>query len=77
MNKQETNAIFGISSFWVMAILIAILVCGFAVRLFDLTDPPLDYAATRQLRAALIARGMYYKNNQTAPDWQREMAIAH
>ena len=76
MNKQETNAIFGISSFWVMAILIAILACGFAVRLFDLTDPPLDYAATRQLRAALIARGMYYKNNQTAPDWQREMAIA-
>ena len=75
MNKQETNTIFGASSSWLIVILIAILVSGLAVRLFDLTDPPLDYAATRQLRAALIARGMYYKHNQTAPEWQREMAI--
>ena len=75
MNNKETKTIFGISSFWLIVILIAIMACGLAVRLFDLTDPPLDYAATRQLRSAMIARGMYYEHNQTAPEWQREIAI--
>jgi len=75
MNKQETNTIFGVSSSWLIVILIAILVSGFTVRLFDLTDPPLGYAATRQLRAALIARGIYYKHTQTEPEWKREIAI--
>jgi hypothetical protein len=40
-----------------MIVLLVILVCGLGVRFFDLTDPPLDFAATRQLRSALIARG--------------------
>ncbi len=46
-----------------------------AVRLYDLTDPPLDFHATRQLHAALMARGMYYENRLDVPAWQREMAV--
>ena len=76
MNEQETNTFFGASSFWLITVLLTVLVCGLVVRLFDLTDPPLDYAVTRQLRSALIARGMYYEHNQTAPEWKREIAIA-
>jgi hypothetical protein len=43
--------------------------------LYDLTDPPLDFHATRQLFSALIARGIYYKNLVSTPSWQREVAI--
>lgn len=76
MNLPENNpSLLAPSKRWVLITLITLLACGLAVRLFDLTDPPLDYAATRQLRAALIARGMYYEHVQTAPEWKREMAI--
>jgi 4-amino-4-deoxy-L-arabinose transferase-like glycosyltransferase len=54
--------------------LLVILVCGLSVRFFDLTDPPLDFAATRQLRSALIARGIYYPQAENVPEWQREIA---
>ena len=57
-----------------MIALLVILVCGLGVRFFDLTDPPLDFAATRQLRSALIARGLYFPHAESAEDWQREMA---
>jgi len=57
-----------------MIVFLVILVCGLGVRFFDLTDPPLDFAATRQLRSALIARGIYYPLVETAEDWQVEMA---
>ncbi len=54
--------------------LLVILICGLGIRLFDLTDPPLDFAVTRQLRSALIARGLYYPHAENAQEWQREMA---
>lgn len=48
---------------WIM--LVVLLLLGIGLRLVDLTDPPLDFHPTRQLRAAIIARGMYY---EMAPD---------
>ena len=39
--------------------ILLILGLGLAIRLFDLTDLPLDFHPTRQLRSAIIARGMY------------------
>lgn len=38
----------------------ALIALGLGLRLLDLTDPPLDFHAWRQLRSATIARGMYY-----------------
>jgi hypothetical protein len=43
---------------WILAILLTIL--GFGLRLYDLTDQPLDFHSTRQLRGALIARHFLY-----------------
>lgn len=47
-----------------------------AIRLYDLTDPPLDFHPTRQLLSAIKARGLYY---ETQPDgistWKLETAI--
>src|SRR3990172_13257084 len=50
------------------------LLLALGIRLFDLTDPPLDFHPTRQLRSAMIARGMYYAGLDDVPEWQREMA---
>ncbi|HUH98546.1 MAG TPA: glycosyltransferase family 39 protein [Anaerolineales bacterium] len=50
---------------------------GFGIRLYQLTNLPLDFQPTRQLLSMLKARGMYYAA-AGAPDiapWQRQMAI--
>ncbi len=51
-----------------------------AIRLYDLTDLPLDFAPTRQLFSALKARGMYYATltdpiGSGIPQWKQEMAV--
>jgi len=75
MNKLTLpTTIFAPSKKVGMIWLLIILVCGLSVRFFDLTDPPLDFAATRQLRSALIARGIYFPQAENVPEWQREMA---
>lgn len=42
------------------ALLILLLALGGLLRLLDLTDPPVDFHSTRQLRNALVARAIYY-----------------
>ena len=75
--KNETNiTIFSPTKFWRITILVVILVCGFGTRLYDLTDPPLDYAATRQLRSAIIARGIYYGAATDVPECERAVAVS-
>ncbi len=54
-----------------LAILLAL---GFGLRMYDLTDQPIDFHPTRQLRGAIIARGMYYEMLPTADPAQRELA---
>lgn len=58
--------------------LIVMFLLGLGVRLYDLTDPPLDFHPTRQLRSLLLARGLYYKwdPNPELPDWQVAQAIS-
>lgn len=58
-------------------LLLAILISGFALRIYDLQDAPLDYHATRQLHSALIARGMYAEQASAGEieEWQRLEAI--
>lgn len=46
-----------------------------AIRVYDITDLPLDFHPTRQLFSALKARGMYYETLPDTPEWQREFAI--
>jgi hypothetical protein len=59
--------------FWVVVVFGVIL--GLGIRAYDLTDPPFDFHATRQMRAAVIARGLYYEGLDDVPEWQREAAI--
>ena len=53
-----------------------ILLGAFGLRMINLTNPPLDFASTRQLFSALKARGMYYQYVTDAPDGKRQLAIS-
>ncbi len=58
---------------WLPALLL--LVLGVGLRLYDMTDPPLDFHPTRQLRGAIIARSMYYQMLPGADPAMVETAI--
>jgi len=58
---------------WILALLL--LALGLALRLYDLTDQPIDFHATRQLRGAIIARGMYYQMLPNANPETNELAL--
>ncbi len=59
-----------------MTLLVLIFAVGLGLRLYHLSDPPLDFHPTRQLHSALIARGMYYDGRSDVPAWQRDAAVA-
>jgi hypothetical protein len=52
-----------------------VFVLGLIIRFYDFNDPPLDFNSTRQLHSAIIARGIYYQNLESAPQWRRDMAV--
>jgi 4-amino-4-deoxy-L-arabinose transferase-like glycosyltransferase len=61
---------------WVRkVVLILVFAMGLFIRFYDLTDPPLDFHETRQMGAAVTARGMYYQMQQSAPEDVRQLAI--
>lgn len=49
---------------------------GFGLRIYDITDEPIEFHPTRQLRGAIIARGMYYEMDPDAEPELRAKAIA-
>ena len=69
------KASFFSSRFSQIAALVLLLGLGLGIRLYDLTDLPLDFHPTRQLLSALKARGMYYETLTDAPADQRGFAI--
>ncbi len=58
---------------WFIAFII-LLTLGGLLRLLDLTDPPLDFQPSRQLRNSLVARDIYYSLLPTATTEQKELA---
>ena len=71
---QTLPRFFSERSWLLRAVLVLIFALGLGIRLFDLTDLPLDFSSTRQLHSAINARGMYYQYAEGVPDWQRQMA---
>ncbi len=53
-----------------------LLLLGAGLRLFDLTDQPIDFHPTRQLRGMIIARGIYYAWLPGADPAIRQQAMA-
>ncbi|HMX19132.1 MAG TPA: glycosyltransferase family 39 protein [Anaerolineales bacterium] len=58
---------------WFIAFII-LLALGGVLRLLDLTDPPLDFQPSRQLRNSLVARDIYYSMLPSATAEQKELA---
>ena len=44
-----------------IAAVLLLFISAFAIRLYDLTDPPLDFHPTRQLLSAIKARALYFR----------------
>lgn len=54
--------------------LLVLYLLGIGFRLMNLTNPPLDFHAWRQLRAALMTRSYYYQLDPDIPAQARETA---
>jgi len=52
-----------------------LFVSGLGIRLYDLSNLPLDFHPTRQMLSALKARGIYDQTAPGIPDWQRKMSL--
>jgi hypothetical protein len=76
-DSQTPNSFFNRYRFMLPITLAVLFILGLGIRLYDLTDPPLDFHATRQLRSLLMARGLYHNwfEDSTIPDWQQEIAV--
>lgn len=68
-NSQVSNKWF----YWL--VLAIIFTAGLGIRLYDLTDLPLDFHPTRQLRSAIIARGLYYQMQPQADEYRQTAAL--
>ena len=72
MNESSFQA-----RFIIVVLLVGTLTVGLGIRLIDLDDPPLDFNPTRQLRSAIIARGLYYERTLNPDPEKQALAIAH
>jgi len=71
---NETTSFFSTKTARVFALLV-IFAFGIAIRLYDLTDLPLDFHSTRQLLSLLKARGMYYETRFDVSPEERAFAV--
>ncbi len=73
--SRPAPSFFGSSRLTLIVTLLVLFGLALGLRLYDLTNLPLDFHPTRQLLSGLKARGMYYQSTPGLPDWQRKMAI--
>ena len=78
ISNPQSPSFFTRYRFMLPITLVVIFALGLGIRLYDLTDPPLDFHATRQLRSLLMSRGLYLKwiDDPDIEDWQYQQAIA-
>ncbi|MBI5822389.1 MAG: glycosyltransferase family 39 protein [Chloroflexi bacterium] len=60
---------------WFIPFIILLALGGF-LRLLDITDPPLDFHPSRQLRNSLVARDIYYSILPSATTEERDLAAS-
>ena len=72
---MEQKSFFASSRLLLALTLFLLFSTALIIRVYDITDLPLDFHPTRQLFSAVKARGMYYETLSDVPEWQREFAI--
>jgi hypothetical protein len=73
--SESPRSFFGESPLVLVLTLLLLFGLGFAIRVYDIDDLPLDFHPTRQLFSAIKARGMYYQDLPDVPEWQRRLAV--
>jgi hypothetical protein len=71
----ELNSVLFKKKWQVAACLIVLFAIALGIRVFDLTDLPLDFHPARQFQSMLKARGMYYETLNDVEAWKKELAI--
>lgn len=66
------NSLLSQTRTWFVTLII-LLILGGLLRLIDVTDPPLDFQPSRQLRNSLVAREIYYSLLPTATSEQHTL----
>jgi len=69
-----TTSFFSTKTARIIALTV-IFALGIAIRLYDLSDLPLDFHSTRQLLSMIKARGMYYETRTDVSSEERSFAI--
>ncbi len=72
---MEQKPFFASSRLTLALTLLILFSAALGIRIYDITDLPLDFHPTRQLFSAVKARGMYYETLPDVPDWQRDFAV--
>lgn len=72
---DQVKSFFAPNKIILWIVLVLVFGLGLAIRLYDLTDIPLDFHPTRQLHSAIMARGMYYQHLDDVSEWKRDMAV--
>ena len=74
LKTNNTNPLINFLLSWKLG-LVLLLLAGLGIRMYDLTDPPLDFHSTRQMLSFHKARGMYYEFRTDANPEKRAFAI--
>ncbi|HLO28386.1 MAG TPA: glycosyltransferase family 39 protein, partial [Anaerolineales bacterium] len=51
-----------------------LFITAFAIRLYRINTPPMDFHATRQYRSLIIARAYYFNSLTSIPAWEKQVA---
>ena len=73
----ETDDLFGRRPLVRLGIIGLLFVGAFAVRLYRINQPLLDFHPIRQYRTALLARVYCYQGVEFIPEWKKELLAAY
>lgn len=57
-----------------LSILGLLFLASFAIRIYAITEPPLEFHPIRQYRYVLVARAYYFDSLSSLPEWKRQVA---
>src|SRR5574342_362426 len=53
-------------------LIFGIFVLAFAIRIYHIGSPPLDFEPERQYHSFILARNYFLQNSDSAPEWRKE-----
>lgn len=73
-NDKEHSSLLPRNPLLQYLILFLLLITGFSLRLYHISEPPLDFHPTRQYRSANLARYFYYRTIPDTPQLRIDVA---